>query len=267
VLGENLKIIGVVVGTIGAFTLLANSIPQVQSEVPQDLSFGSDVSAAELTASGELLYGSAGGCTACHGLGTRAPNLLTGNGGEGPIGARCGERVPGESCKEYLYLAMVEPNVYLVDGYSPIMPDMRRSLSNDQIWAIVAYLEAQGGEVTVTGADIIQEGESGSGASTAMATNSTSAPASNATDPLEILNANACLGCHILDGQGAPIGPGFDGIGSRLSADYIRESILDPSASASGGFEGSLGMMPAMYGDQLTAQQLENVVTFLANRR
>ena len=52
-LAENLKIIGVVVGTIGVFTLLANSIPQVQSEVPQDLSFGADVSAAELTASGE----------------------------------------------------------------------------------------------------------------------------------------------------------------------------------------------------------------------
>ena len=101
-LAENLKIIGVVVGTIGVFTLLANSIPQVQSEVPQDLSFGADVSAAELTASGELLYGSAGGCTACHGLGTRAPNLLTADGSEGPIGARCDDRVPGESCKEYL---------------------------------------------------------------------------------------------------------------------------------------------------------------------
>ena len=210
---ENLKIIGVVVGTIGVFTLLANSIPQVQSEVPQDLSFGADVSAAELTASGELLYGSAGGCTACHGLGTRAPNLLTGDGSEGPIGARCGDRVPGESCKEYLYLAMVEPNVFLVDGYSPIMPDMRRSLSNDQIWAIVAYLEAQGGEVTVTGADINQGGgESGSGASTAVAANSAAGPASTSTDPMDILNGNACLGCHILDGAGAPIGPSFDAV-------------------------------------------------------
>ncbi len=264
-LAENLKIIGVVVGTIGVFTLLANSIPQVQSEVPQDLSFGTDVSAAELTSSGELLYGSAGGCTACHGLGTRAPNLLTGYEGQGPIGARCSDRVPGESCKEYLYLAMVEPNAYLVEGYSPIMPDMRRSLSNDQIWALVAYLEAQGGEVTVTGADI-NEGE-GALASNATVDNVAAAPASNATDPIDILNGNACLGCHILDGAGAPIGPSFDGIGSRLTVDYIRESILDPGASASEGFEASLGMMPAMYGNQLTAQQLENVVMFLADRR
>ena len=84
---------------------------------------------------------------------------------------------------------------------------------------------------------------------------------------MDILNGNACLGCHILDGAGAPIGPSFDGIGSRLSAEYIRESILDPGVSASEGFEESLGMMPAMYGDQMTAQQLENVVTFLVNRR
>jgi len=268
VLAEHLKIIGVVVGTIGIFTLLANAIPQVQSEVPLDVSFGADVSASELTASGELLFGSAGGCTACHGLGTRAPNLLTGNGGDGPIGARCNNRVPGESCKEYLYLAMVDPNVYMVEGYSPIMPDMRRSLSNDQIWALVAYLEAQGGEVTVTGADINQGREDpASSASTATVDNGAAAPASSATDPVDILNGNACLGCHILDGTGAPIGPSFDGIGSRLTADYIRESILDPGAGASEGFEASLGLMPAIYGNQLTAQQLENVVMFLANRR
>ena len=49
---------------------------------------------------------------------------------------------------------MVEPADYVVEGYGPIMPDMRRSLSNEQIWALVAYLQSVGGEVTVTGADI-----------------------------------------------------------------------------------------------------------------
>ena len=114
----------------------------------------------------------------------------------------------------------------------------------------------------MTGADINQGAESGSIATTVAA-----APASTATDPMEILNANACLGCHVLDGTGTPIGASFDGIGSRVSAEYIREAILDPGVSVSEGFEGSLGMMPAMYGAQLTAQQLENVVTFLVNRR
>ena len=35
---ENLKIFAVVIGTLATFTLVANSIPQVQSEVPVDLS-------------------------------------------------------------------------------------------------------------------------------------------------------------------------------------------------------------------------------------
>ncbi|SVB98707.1 uncharacterized protein METZ01_LOCUS251561 [marine metagenome] len=66
---ENLKILAVVIGTLAVFTLVANSIPQVQSVVPEELSFGADVTESELTASGEILYGGAGGCTACHGRG------------------------------------------------------------------------------------------------------------------------------------------------------------------------------------------------------
>ncbi len=142
---ENLKILAVVIGTLAVFTLVANSIPQVQSVVPEELSFGADVTESELTASGEILYGGAGGCTACHGLGTVAPNLVTDEGGTGSIGARCGNRVGGQDCKEYLYASMVEPADYVVEGYNPIMPDMRRSLSNEQIWALVAYLHSVGG--------------------------------------------------------------------------------------------------------------------------
>ena len=63
------------------------------------------------------------------------------------------------------------------------------------------------------------------------------------------------------------MGPAFDGIGARIDADYIRESILDPAASASEGFETFLGAMPPIFGDQLTASQLEAVVQFLQSQR
>src|SRR5512134_3037733 len=138
--GTNLKILGVVLGTIAVYTLLANAIPQVESEVPEELSFTGEVSAEELIDAGEELYAGAGGCTACHGLGTRAPNLLTAQGSEGPIGARCGDRVPGEDCKTYIHRSMVEPNAHVVEGFQPIMPDMSRTLSDAQIWSMVAYL-------------------------------------------------------------------------------------------------------------------------------
>lgn len=265
---ENLKIFAVVIGTLSAFTLVANSIPQVQSEVPVELSFGADVSPDELMASGEILFNGAGGCTACHGTGTRAPNLLTDHAGTGLIGVRCENRVAGEDCKSYLYASMVDPNAFMVEGFDPIMPDMRRSLSNEQIWAVVGYMESLGGEVTVTGADI-NAGDDGSAAA-ATATAGAAGPAAPATassDPIEILNANACLACHVFDGGGVPMGPAFDGIGARVDADYIRQSILDPAAGASEGFESLQMVMPPIFGNQLSGAQLEAVVQFLASQR
>jgi len=267
---ENLKIFGVVLGTLSLFTLVANSIPQVQSEVPAVLTFGADVSADELMAQGEILFLGAGGCTACHGTGTRAPNLLTDHAGTGLIGVRCASRVAGEDCKGYLYGSMVDPNAFVVDGFDPIMPDLRRSLSNDQIWAVVAYLESLGGEVTVSGADIMATGDgssAGGDATTVAAGPAAGGPATASADPIEIMNANACLGCHVFDGGGTEMGPAFDGIGARVDADYIRQSILDPAAGAAEGFEALQMVMPATFGNALTASQLEIVVQFLVSQR
>ena len=63
------------------------------------------------------------------------------------------------------------------------------------------------------------------------------------------------------------MGPPFDEIGARVDADYIRESILDPAARTSEGFEEFLGTMPPIFGDQLTASQLEALVQFLQGQR
>ncbi len=91
----NLKIVGVVLGTLALYTLIANKIPQVQSEVPRALTLGADVTPEQLVQAGEQVFNGIGGCTTCHGLGTRAPNLLTDEKGAGPIGARCGKRSGG----------------------------------------------------------------------------------------------------------------------------------------------------------------------------
>lgn len=255
---QNLKIIAVVLGTLATFTLVANSIPQLESDVPEELVFGADVTPEELVAAGEQLFNGAGGCTACHGLGTRAPNLLTDEGGLGAIGARCGNRVPGEDCKAYLYQSLTDPNAYQVEGYLPIMQDMSKTLSTTQIWAVVAYLESVGGEVTVTGADIAStEGATGAAAEPTP-------PAGGADDPVALLRASTCLSCHMVDGEGVQLGPLFDGMGSRHDAEYIRNAILDPGAQAATGFEALLGVMPTNFGQMLTPEQLDVIVNYLA---
>lgn len=265
----NLKIVLTVIGTLGLYTLVANSIPQVRSEVPAELSFGADVAPEELVTAGEELYAGAGGCTACHGLGTRAPNLLTGEGGLGAIGARGADRVQGQDCKAYLHESMVAPMDYVVEGYQPIMPDARRTLSENQIWALVAYLQSQGGDVTVTGQDLQDPGEeeaAGGGAAAAPAGGGGAQGAPGGLDPVALLQNNLCMNCHTMDGEGVALGPSFDDVGSRLDAGEIRAAILDPNAEASEGFEELLGTMPTNFGQMFTAAQLEVLVEYLAGR-
>lgn len=261
----NLKVLLVVIGTVTAYTAVANWIPQIQSEVPEELTFSGEVTSEDLVAAGEELYQGAGGCVACHGLGTRAPNLLTDEAGTGPIGTRCATRVEGEDCKEYLHRSMVEPNAYVVEGYDAIMPDMSRTLSDAQIWSVVAYLQSLGGEVTVDANDVqAAASESGPDVGTQIAPGETGDPSSASLDPLELLRAHQCLLCHQLGDEGTTIGPPLDGLGDRLDAASIRRSILEPNADTTAGYENMAGTMPTTFGQQLTAAQLEALVRFLS---
>jgi mono/diheme cytochrome c family protein len=271
----NLKVGAVVLGTIIFFTLLANAIPQVQSEVPEDLVLTGDVSPEELAAAGEQLYHGAGACSACHGTGARAPNLITDERGTGPIGVRCGERVAGMSCQEYLYESLVDPNAYIVAGYDPIMPDASRTLSATQIWALVAYMESLGGEITVTADDIAAAQPPGTDPTVAAAVPPGTAAAATAPgglvtaslDPLDLLRAHQCLVCHQLRDEGSAIGPPLDGIGARMDAAALRAAILDPAANIAAGYETLAGVMPANFGSAMTAAQLEAMVNYLAGLR
>lgn len=258
----NLKVVLVAAVVLGFYTTVAHVIPQLQSEVPENLTLGADATPEALVAAGEKIFNGAGGCTACHGLGTRAPNLLTDHAGEGAIGARCASREPGKDCKAYLHESMTNPGVYVVKGFEPIMPDMRRQLTEEQIWSVVAFLESQGGEVTVTGQDLASTAPapaSGGGAA--------GASLSATSDPLAIIREQGCLACHRLGAEGGPIAPPFDHLGARASKDDIRESILDPGAKAAKGYEQLKGVMPAIFGSRLSAAQLESVVNFLASQK
>lgn len=46
-----------------------------------------------------------------------------------------------------------------------------------------------------------------------------------------------CAKCHVVNGQGVDFGPALSEIGSKLPKDALLESILDPSAGISFGFE------------------------------
>jgi mono/diheme cytochrome c family protein len=263
----NLRIFGVVLGTLALYTLIANKIPQVQSEVPRALALGANVTPEQLVSAGDQLYAGAGGCTACHGLGTRAPNLLTDEKGAGPIGARCGSRQAGKDCKTYLYESLASPGAFVVAGYEPIMPDLSRTLSPQQLWALVAYLESQGGTVDVQASDIPAASAASGAGSGAAESPGAARIANGSTDPMAIYRGAGCIGCHKIGAEGGAIGPDLSRIGARLSAAQIRDGILAPDARIARGYEKFAGIMPKTFGDQLTGAQLEALVQFLASRK
>jgi cytochrome c oxidase cbb3-type subunit III len=62
-----------------------------------------------------------------------------------------------------------------------------------------------------------------------------------AGDPIrgrEVYERDGCPGCHRVAGEGSVFGPELTRIGAGRSAEYIRESILDPSADISDDYSG-----------------------------
>lgn len=257
--GTLFKVGAVVIGTVGFYTLIANTIPQLESDVPAELDLTGTVTAEQLVAVGEDLYQGAGGCAACHGGGVRAPVLVSDYQGQGPIGQRCAERMPGRDCKTYLYDKLMDPSISLVEGYAPIMPAAGRTLSQPQIWALVAFLQNAGGEVTVSADDLPSNG--------ADAAPVAQAAAPTSVEPVDILRDFQCIACHQLGGEGTTLGPPLDGIGGRMNADAIRAAILDPDANIAQGYEAMAGVMPRDFGTRMSAAQLEAVVSYLAAQR
>jgi mono/diheme cytochrome c family protein len=70
-----------------------------------------------------------------------------------------------------------------------------------------------------------------------------------------------CITCHSLTPDETIVGPSMAGIASRGDEAYIRESILNPDASLVDGFPA--GTMPQVWADELSAEQLDQIVAYL----
>ena len=79
----------------------------------------------------------------------------------------------------------------------------------------------------------------------------------------KVFNDNGCGGCHTYAPAGASgmIGPDLDKVLKGKSADFIKQSIVDPNAQIAPGFHPDV--MPPGYGSQLTPRQIADLVAFL----
>jgi sulfur oxidation c-type cytochrome SoxX len=207
-------------------------------------------------------------CTRCHGTSAQGiPGLAPSLRDEAFFTERLDEVGWEGSLRDYIVSVVTigrqvstRPSEY-VGGGSPAMPTWSDKfdgpLRDDQIRAVAAYImnfEAYAIGLVPTPVPLVSvEDES---------------------DPVALglaaFNAAGCVACHTISGISAgTVGPVLDGIASRAGSavaglnaeDYIRESIVDPNAFMVEGF--TAGIMLQTFGESLTEEQIENLITFL----
>lgn len=146
----SLRIAALAVATTGFYTYVGQLVPQKEVQPPVEVVMSKDMKPEEMAKVGREIMESKGLCFTCHTVGKsgalRFPDLAG-------IGSRAGARVPGLSDIEYMAQSMYEPGKFIVPGFNPGMPVINKppiGLTDDEILAVIAYLQTLGGTTTVT---------------------------------------------------------------------------------------------------------------------
>lgn len=231
----------------GFYTYVGAIVPQMEAHPPETIEIGEEMSPTELAAAGREIFFGKGTCALCHTIGEegqRCPDIAG-------IGARAAERVDGLSGVEYLAQSLYQPNVYIVDGYTPTMPPIDRppiGLGRGEIAAVVAFLQSQGGEITVSATSTFESAGESPPAPTTGAPDA-EATASGALDGPAIAAKYGCGACHSFDQPVRLLGPSLWDIGVRQDRAAILQSILEPDAVIA---EGDPPYAPGLMGVTLT---------------
>ena len=144
------RIGALVIASTAFYTYVGQMVPQKEVLPPEETVLGGEMTTDEMVKVGRQIVEGKGLCVTCHTIGKsgalRFPDL-------GGIGARAKTRIPGMGDIEYLAQALYEPNVHIVEGFNPGMPEINKppiGLSDEEILTVIAYLQTLGGTPTVT---------------------------------------------------------------------------------------------------------------------
>jgi mono/diheme cytochrome c family protein len=242
---------------MGSYTWYANSIPQIESKPPEELSLeGGNVTPDQLVAAGDKIFHEKGQCTTCHGIGRagRGPDLAG-------VGARAGTRKPGMKPAAYLVESLLTPSAYVVEGFPNIMPNVSKppiGLNRSELWAVVSFLQSQGGTVDAKLDDVPQIATAAAGAPASI-----ELPGDPKAGQAIFTGKAGCIACHKAGAIGAsPVGPDLSNIAGSQTPEYIMGKILDPASKGTvSGFPP--GVMPKDFGQRLAAKEYLDLVSFL----
>jgi len=146
-----IKIALLVVGTTALYTYIGQLVPQKQVLPPQVIEISKTATSEELVDIGKGIAEGKGLCRTCHTVGEsragmRFPDL-------GGIGQAAGARIEGMDALQYLANSIYYPDDFIVEGYNPGMPAINKppiGLTDEEMLAVIAYLQSLGGTATVT---------------------------------------------------------------------------------------------------------------------
>jgi mono/diheme cytochrome c family protein len=122
-------------------------------------------------------------------------------------------------------------------------------------------LKPDGGTLAAAPCEVAGDGTDGVTIDTPTAT----APDVAAHPGIAVMRNAGCSGCHTIDGLagfGGVLGPNLSTVGAK-GADYIRQSIIEPTAVIVDGYE---NLMPGTFADLLSADEIDDIVDFLSTR-
>lgn len=143
-----LRVALLVLVTTALYTYIGQLVPQKEVPAPEVIQLAADLTTEQLVDIGKTIVHGKGLCLTCHkpdGAG-RGPSL------EG-IATRAGERIPGMSALDYLTQSLYDPDAFVVPGREPAMDPVNKppiNLTDDEIRAVMAYLQSLGGTPTIT---------------------------------------------------------------------------------------------------------------------
>ena len=264
---SSLKIFGFVIVVLAFYSYVGNTVPQKITYPPESADLSADMTPDELALAGADLVAGKGTCLGCHTVGSqdsglRFPDL-------GGIATRASTQIAGMSALEYLAHSLYEPDEFIVDGFLAGMPAINKppiGLTDDEIKAVVAYLESLGGTPSVTLATDLGYITEVSAIAPAPA----GAALGAGLDGPGVFTTYLCNTCHSIDAPNPLVGPSLFDVGSRLSNAEIYEAVMDPDASLSEGFPG--GVMPATlnalgFYQKVSPEELRSLVNYLAEQQ
>jgi mono/diheme cytochrome c family protein len=150
-----LRLAGLAVGSTLFYAWVGQLVPQKEVQPPVVVEMSQDLTTEDLVEIGREIFEGKGICATCHTIGRsgalRFPDL------DG-IALRAGTRVPGLGALEYMAQSLYEPEAYIVPGFAGGMPTIDKppiGLSEDEIKAVISYLQTLGGEPTITMATVL----------------------------------------------------------------------------------------------------------------